>query len=484
MQFIFSFKYENLDRKVIVLTIESREYQNFIIERISALVDENQSVILELDCGMGKRVMMYRLLTEVFKEKRVVVFLQTHSSLEETLLYLEKEYGGIEGLAAIKSGTNAVYRKNLIENNRIILSLPTVFSNTLKKYPELANTIDIIIINEVDQIVRRVSHRRVLCVPWNILLPALDNSKIIGMSGTLRDDHLVLDDNQLHLRNELKTLLEFIPRSSTITIEDFIDTDIKEYIQDTEVLISPVKDEKTAIIINMITEHIKNVREKIIQEVKESSPQEAARLKRDFFNVLPLISVETELAEKLNRLLLLRKYIYSMPASSYRNYLFRYDFEQKESIDLPSISGKELEIIKITKGYQKVTILCSFLSTVDSLSKLLEKEGFETYIVTGRKKNKGEIIDEFKRTKNKSALILSPVGERDLDIPQTEVIIVFDLVNSPKTVYQKMKRSRGGKVILLYYEDTAEKQKVRNVVDNIAVRYPWSIIFHVNKDNS
>lgn len=469
---------------MIDLTIESREYQSFIIERISSLIDENQSVILELDCGMGKRVLMYRLLTEVFNKNKVVIFLQTHSSLEETAIYLEKEYGGIDKLAAIKSGTNADYRKYIIENNRVILSLPTVFSNTLKKYPELANDIEIVIINEVDQIVRRVSQRRVLCVPWNILLPTLENSKVIGMSGTLRDDHIVLDDNQLKLRNELKTLLEFIPKSSTITIEDFMDTDIKEFIQDTEVHINPVKDKKTAAIINMISEQIKAVREEIIKEVGETSPKDLAKLKKDFFNTLPLIAVETELVEKLNRLLLLRKYVYSMPASSYRNYLFRYDFERKENVDLPEVSGKELEIIKIAKNYQKVTVLCSFLSTVDSLSELLKKEGFEIFIVTGRIKNKGEILDNFKKTEKQAALILSPVGERDIDLPQTEVIIVYDLVNSPKTVYQKMKRGRGGKVILLFYDQTSEKQKVKNVVNNIAVRYPWSLIFHVKKDNN
>ncbi|MCE7742003.1 MAG: DEAD/DEAH box helicase family protein [Candidatus Heimdallarchaeota archaeon] len=464
------------------MAIESREYQNFIIEKISSLVKDNHSVILELDCGMGKRVMMYRLLTETFKEKKVIVFLQTHSSLEETVLYLEREYGGIEKLAAIKSGTNANYRKYIIENNRVILSLPTVFSNTLKKYPELAKDIEFIIINEVDQIIRRVSHRRVLCVPWNMLLPALENSKVIGMSGTLRDDHVVLDEDQLKIRNELKTLLDFIPRSATITIEDFMDTDIKEYIQDTEVLINPVKDEKTATIINTITEHIKLTREEIIKEVGETSPKDLAKLRKDFFNNLPLIAVETELVENLNSLLLLRKYVYSMPASSYRNYLFRYDFEKKETFDLPEISGKELEIVKIAKEYQKITVLCSFLSTVDSLASLLEKEGFEIFIVTGRIKNKGEIIEAFKKSEKQSALILSPVGERDLDLPQTEVIIVFDLVNSPKTVYQKMKRGRGGKVVLLFYEDTSEKQKVKGVVDKIAIRYPWSLIFHVNKN--
>ena len=100
----------------MILAIESREYQNFIIQEISKRIESNQSVILELDCGMGKRVLIYRLLAEIFKEKKAVVFLQTHSSLEETSNYLEKEYGGIEGLATIKSGSNSNYRKYVIES--------------------------------------------------------------------------------------------------------------------------------------------------------------------------------------------------------------------------------------------------------------------------------------------------------------------------------------------------------------------------------
>ncbi len=463
---------------MIGLTIESREYQNFIVDKISSLIESNHSVILELDCGMGKRVLMYRLLTEIFKEKKVVVFLQTHSSLEETVKYIENEYGGLEGLAAIKSGSNSQYRKYLIENNRVILSLPIVFSNTIRKFPELSEGIEIVIINEVDQIVKRVSHRRILCVPWGKLIPNLD-AKIVGMSGTLRDDHLVLDGDQLQLRNELKTLTEFIPDSKVITIEDFIDTDIKEHIQDTEVIIHPIEDTKTARIINLLTENIEEIRETIIQDVSETSPKDSNKLRSNFYHNLPLLSVETELVEKLNRLLLLRKYVYSMPAQTYRNYLIRYGIEKSELDDLPEISGKELEVIKIAKKYQKTTILCSFLSTVESLTQRLIKENFEVFNVTGKIKKKIEILENFKITNKQSVLIMSPVGERDIDLPHTEMIIVFDLVNSPKTVYQKMKRGRGGKVTLLFYDETSEKTKVKNVVDKIAVRYPWSLIFFI-----
>ena len=459
------------------MPIESREYQDYIIDRISLLVNEKSSVILELDCGMGKRVLMYRLLTEIFKEKKVVVFLQTHSSLEETIQYLDEQYGGIEGLSAIKSGYNANYRKHLISSNRVILTLPIVFSNTLQKFPELADDIEIVIINEIDQIVRRVSHRRVLCVPWNKLTKQLENVIFIGMSGTLRDDHLVLDENQLHLRNELKTLTEFVPNSSTITIDEFLDTDLEDYIKHTEVHIHPVNDEKTAEIIHLLTNHIKEVREEIMEAVRESSPSDLYQLEKNFYQSLPLISVETELIEKLNRLLLLRKYVYSMPAKTYSNYLFRYGFEKNSLKDIPAISGKELEVLKITKQYRKTTVLCSFLSTVNSLTQILKGEDISTFQVTGKTSNKNEIIEEFKQSEDQSALILSPIGERDLDLPQTELIIVYDLVNSPKTVYQKMKRGRGGKVFLLFYNNTSEKQKVKSVVSEIAVRYPWSLIF-------
>lgn len=465
----------------MVLPLESREYQNFIIQEIAKKIELNQSVILELDCGMGKRVLVYRLLVEIFKEQKVVVFLQTHSSLEETSSYLEKEYGGIEGLATIKSGSNSKYRKYIIENNRVILTLPIVFSNTLKKFPQLAREFNIVIINEVDQIIKRISQHRVLCVPWNTLIQQMSETHFIGMSGTLRDEHIILDENQLHLRNELKTLIEFIPNSSVISIEDFLDTDLENYIKNTEVHIHPIIDDKTAEIIQMLTTRIEEVKEEIIQEVSETSPKDLYQLKKNFFNILPMLSIDTELIEKLNRLLLLRKYVYSMPASTYYNYLIRYGFSRDDLSNLPKNSGKELEALKIAKQHQKTTILCSFLSTVSSLSELIEKEGFAIFQVTGRTKNKNEIIQNFKDFDDRAALILSPIGERDLDIPQTDMIIVFDLVNSPKTVYQKFKRSRGGKVVLLFYDDTPERQKVKRVVSEIAIRYPWSTIFYSDK---
>ena len=64
--------------------------------------------------------------------------------------------------------------------------------------------------------------------------------------------------------------------------------------------------------------------------------------------------------------------------------------------------------------------------------------------------------------------------KRDLDIPQAEVMVVCDSINTSKTMYQKFKRTRGGLVILLAYSGTSEERKVSRLMTRILERYPWS----------
>ena len=70
---------------------------------------------------------------------------------------------------------------------------------------------------------------------------------------------------------------------------------------------------------------------------------------------------------------------------------------------------------------------------------------------------------------------MTSVGERDLDIPESKKIIVYDTVNTTKTMYQRFKRTRGGEVICMYYKDTSEEAKVKRLYKAIQEKYPWSI---------
>jgi ERCC4-related helicase len=69
---------------------------------------------------------------------------------------------------------------------------------------------------------------------------------------------------------------------------------------------------------------------------------------------------------------------------------------------------------------------------------------------------------------------MSPVGERDIDLPEADKLIIFDSVRTIKTVYQQLKRIRGGKGVFLYYKDTYEERKINAVISNLLERYPWS----------
>ena len=71
---------------------------------------------------------------------------------------------------------------------------------------------------------------------------------------------------------------------------------------------------------------------------------------------------------------------------------------------------------------------------------------------------------------------MTSVGERDLDIPQAKLLIVYDSINTVKTMYQRMKRTRGGLVLCLFYEKTFEERKITRLLREIGERYPWSSI--------
>ncbi|MFW9926746.1 MAG: helicase C-terminal domain-containing protein, partial [Candidatus Thorarchaeota archaeon] len=105
---------------------------------------------------------------------------------------------------------------------------------------------------------------------------------------------------------------------------------------------------------------------------------------------------------------------------------------------------------------------------------VLGKAGLNVLTITGETRDKGEVLRDFREKNDTEVLVMSPVGERDLDIPQAEVMIVCDSINTSKTMYQKFKRTRGGLVVLLAYSGTSEVRKVERLIARILDRYPWS----------
>ena len=456
-----------------------RGYQTHILERVSEKT--GTPLLLELDCGLGKRFITHQLVTEKFPDSKIIIIVHSSSSLAETVDYLRGEYGGLDDdLGELSSRVPSGRRPYVLREKRVIVATPQVLDGMFKKDPSLLEPFDIVLINEVDTLVRRSGGRTTIVFPWPTLLMYLQGKWLIGMSGTLRDDHAVFTQEQVEIRRELDTLKQHFPGAEVLTMEDLYDTDVEEYLEPTFLTVSTVNDSRIRSISKVIDELIWNTRADIMSELAEDDNLHLvdgdARRVHLMIERLPITE---ELKGRYSGLLMLRKYIYAMPPKQFlrmfhNDYLKHYFNVSELRRTLPTISAKVTSVLKIAVKYKKTVVLTSYLEMVSQVEEVLSKAGLNVLTITGATRDKGEVLRSFREDDNTHVLVMSPVGERDLDIPQAEVMIVCDSINTSKTMYQKFKRTRGGLVILLVYSGTSEELKVARLMDRIIERYPWS----------
>ncbi len=460
-------------------TYTPRGYQRYLLERIEALRGTN--LLLELDCGLGKRFITHQLVVERFPESRFIIVVHSSSSLAETVEYLQQAYGGLESdLGELSSRVPSRLRPRVLDEKRVIVTTPQILARMLQTHYELFEDFRILLINEVDTIVRRSGGRTNLVYPWPTILSLLGDRWIIGMSGTLRDDHAVFTDEQVEIRRELLTLQQHIPESVVITMEELYGTDVGEYVEPTLIQVERVADSRIRSISRVLDELIRDTREQIGMELEDDGHQDLiADDPRRVHLMLERLPVSDELKSRYMHLLMLRKYVFAMPPRQFLrmfhgHYLHHYFNLSDLSRILPSISTKAQRVLDIALAHSKTVVLTSYLEMVSQIAGLLKDAGLTVLTVTGRTKNKGEVLQRFRESPEVNVLVMSPVGERDLDIPNADVMVVCDTINTVKTMYQKFKRTRGGRVVILVYEGTSEERKVRRLVSTLVERYPWS----------
>ena len=57
------------------ISFKPREYQKRILDITSDSIDKKQNVLIELDCGLGKRYLQYSLLFDIFSNKNILLIL-------------------------------------------------------------------------------------------------------------------------------------------------------------------------------------------------------------------------------------------------------------------------------------------------------------------------------------------------------------------------------------------------------------------------
>jgi ERCC4-related helicase len=456
-----------------------RGYQTYILDRIAEL--SGTPILVELDCGLGKRFITHQLVAERMPDLRFIIVVHSSSSLAETMDYLRSEYGGLDDeLGELSSRVRSGLRQHVMREKRVVVATPQVLDGLLTKDTSLIERFDAILINEVDTLIRRSGGQTALVFPWSSLLIHLEGKWIIGMSGTLRDDHAVFGREQLEIRDELSTLREHIQGAVLLTMEDLYGTDVEEHLEPTFLGVRRVTDTKIRSISKVLDELIRNTRAEIMNELAEDDNLDiVAGDSRRVHLLLERLPVREELKTQYASLLMLRKYVYAMPPKQfirmfYADYLKHYFNVKELRRALPDVSSKVAKVLEISMQYEKTLVLTSYLEMVAQIEEVLTKAGIPVLKITGETRDKGEVLRDFKSSTGRQVLVMSPVGERDLDIPQAEVMVVCDTINTTKTMYQKMKRTRGGLVILLAYSGTSEEMKVGRLMNRILERYPWS----------
>ncbi|MFW9769543.1 MAG: DEAD/DEAH box helicase [Candidatus Thorarchaeota archaeon] len=456
-----------------------RGYQTHILDRVSEMT--GTPLLVELDCGLGKRFITHQLVAEKFPKSKIIIVVHSSSSLAETVDYLKGEYGGLEDdLGELSSRVPSGKRPYILREKRVIVATPQVLAGMYKKDPSLLEPFKMVLINEVDTLVRRSGGRTTIVFPWPTLLMYLKDKWLIGMSGTLRDDHAVFNQEQIEIRRELDTLRQHFPGAEVLTMEDLYDTDVEDYLEPTFLTVSKVNDTGIRSISKVIDELIRNTRSDIMHELAEDNNlQLVDGDARRVHLMIERLPITEELKGRYTGLLMLRKYVYAMPPKRFlrmfhTDYLKHYFNVSKLRRNLPTVSAKVTSVLRIVVQHRKSVVLTSYLEMVSQVEDVLSKSGLKVLTITGETRDKGEVLKNFREDDDARVLVMSPVGERDLDLPQADVMIICDTINTSKTMYQKFKRTRGGLVILLAYSGTSEVLKVQRLMNRILERYPWS----------
>ena len=454
---------------------EKREYQEKVFNFLYNCKKDGISALIELDCGLGKRIIALQLATKLFTESTILFLLHSSASLNETVTFFKKHISN-EDWGWISSSLPHQIRRKIVESKRVILSTPLVLFNLTKKYPTILDRFDIVIINEIDKIIKRVGYKNhILVYPWNSILPKLQSKFIIGMSGTFRDNAILIEEQDAKSVSDLTILKRIFPNSKILSMDDIM-RDVSKYITYTDITIIPIESKEMNCILKVLDEQI----ETLLNEIKRKSGQRSIKetlVSPDKFGI------DEDTANKIRRLTFLRKFLVARPIKQVKRY-FLLDKELKKLYpEVVKIKENEkfrvlINLILQEKG--KVAVLSSYRETVNFLEKILIKQGIKVIKLTGVTRNKQNVLREFSEKPDIKAILISPVGERDLDLSMVNVLFILDVINTPKTMYQRIKRGRESKVYILYFKGTSEEEKVKRLLKNIKHKYPWSIRIFAN----
>ena len=113
---------------------------------------------------------------------------------------------------------------------------------------------------------------------------------------------------------------------------------------------------------------------------------------------------------------------------------------------LAAEDSKYAELLELLREYvashpsEKIILFSGFISTLDYLSRRLEKDGMPNTVLHSGVKERTKLIEQFADDKNVHILLSSEVGSEGVDLQFSRVLINYDLPWNPMRVEQRIGR--------------------------------------------
>lgn len=463
-------------------TIESREYQNKIVETA-----KTGNTLVVLPTGLGKTPIAALVCAHCLgkdADRKILFLAPTKPLVEQHKTTFEKFFKtGLE-MKVITGNNKPEERLKLYKNADIIFSTPQTIRNDIKKGRLSLNNYSLLIVDEAHRAVGNYAYPYVAKIFTNQA-----GSLILALTASPGSHRFRIDEikQKLYIKN--------------IEIRSREDPDVQPYIKHLKETRISVE---LPIPLKTVHGYLKGIKSERIKKLMEwrviSSPyitkteiiklqQELAGKKSGFS--FASISILAEILKVDHAMLLLetqclhsmKKYFDSLASQetkavarllkeeNFKNAMRLTDGLIDESVEHPKI-GKLKEIVaeEIAKDkYCHIIIFAQFRDTIAKICeelKSIKNAAPVEFIGQAKKAGKGlsqkeqvQIINEFKMGFY-NILVASQVGEEGLDITETDVVIFYEPTPSAIRKIQRSgrtARTRSGRVIVLMTKDTRDE---------------------------
>ncbi len=477
---------------------EEREYQINVMRTIIQCIKRNNSVILNMPQGLGKTlvaqiisVILRKIVKNPKAKSLIVIPTRALNAQHIEMASWMRKYGELMEIH-YRAVEDSFYLRNRFKVSNFIITTPVLFFNHLTSFDsEDLKDIKLCILDEID----------------TFSVPDWHRQRIIRFHKKMgKIAEFLINNNCLFLgltASKINESYSFWSERINITVVKPSSTELHDYLPYNIIYPIGIEDAQIVSFDSNISDYIGKIHSKL-QESFLSQGVDIQELSSPDLDILinKILKIGRGKTIKVkNRNLYISEEIYSL-CSERRHWdnirqklyedslgLFKSSIsENPKDISLikefPKLINQDLssakkakfvlQFIKSRSGNKQGIVFCRFKPLVESLYRLGRSQGVNCNYIHGDL-SAGQIskrINGF-RKRDFDVLFMTNIGERGMDFPNADYMIIYSVRSKFKEMDQQICRIRSNRkhkkaIYLLTYENTQDEKKVKHLLKQMS----------------